>query len=335
MGLNHLNGRVEDSITGRFLSPDPYVPYAGNTGSYNRYSYTNNNPMSRVDPTGFDDGDAIDEITVLGQRIYSGTSDAVGAFFGWLKSLFGGSGPHLSPAQQTAQAHGVALSDLLQSCPSNMEYPDTSSRIAQTWSYTIGPQVAAASASPSLSFVPDPSLSAPVPLDLSNSELAPVMGLTPVDAPPQAAGNAPSTFAESAIAFGATAGGRGVSFHNAFYRLLNLVPNTTKSFSAWGNTVFDAVASNGTLELKSGQYITMSSQLRAQLAIAAEAKVPPYLAVSPTSTVSAPVVEAFREGGGAVVRFNSATGAFTSLEGAEVSEEFALFLEALEIENLF
>jgi hypothetical protein len=156
-----------------------------------------------------------------------------------------------------------------------------------------------------------------------------------VDAPPQAAGNAPSTFAESAIAFGATAGGRGVSFHNAFYRLLNLVPNTTKSFSAWGNTVFDAVASNGTLELKSGQYITMSSQLRAQLAIAAEAKVPPYLAVSPTSTVSAPVVEAFREGGGAVVRFNSATGAFTSLEGAEVSEEFALFLEALEIENLF
>jgi RHS repeat-associated protein len=53
MGLNHMNGRVEDAILGRFLSPDPYVPDPSNAQSYNRYSYVNNNPMSMVDPSGF------------------------------------------------------------------------------------------------------------------------------------------------------------------------------------------------------------------------------------------------------------------------------------------
>jgi len=53
MGLNDLNGRVEDAITGRFLSADPYVPDPGNTQSFNRYSYVNNDPLTFVDPTGF------------------------------------------------------------------------------------------------------------------------------------------------------------------------------------------------------------------------------------------------------------------------------------------
>jgi RHS repeat-associated protein len=59
MGLNHMNGRIEDSVTGRFLSPDPRTPNPYNTQSWNRYSYVNNNPLSFTDPTGFDgDGDA-------------------------------------------------------------------------------------------------------------------------------------------------------------------------------------------------------------------------------------------------------------------------------------
>ena len=53
MGLNHMNGRVQDAITGRFLSPDPTTPNPGNTQSWNRYSYVNNNPLTAVDPTGF------------------------------------------------------------------------------------------------------------------------------------------------------------------------------------------------------------------------------------------------------------------------------------------
>ena len=55
MGLNHMNGRIEDSVTGRFLSADPYGSQPANTQSWNRYSYVNNNPLTLVDPTGFDD----------------------------------------------------------------------------------------------------------------------------------------------------------------------------------------------------------------------------------------------------------------------------------------
>jgi RHS repeat-associated protein len=53
MGMNHMNGRVEDSITGRMLSADPHIPDTTNPQSYNRYSYANNNPVTFTDPTGF------------------------------------------------------------------------------------------------------------------------------------------------------------------------------------------------------------------------------------------------------------------------------------------
>jgi RHS repeat-associated protein len=52
-GLIHMNGRVQDSVTGRFLSPDPYVTEPGHTQGYNRYAYVRNNPTSFVDPSGF------------------------------------------------------------------------------------------------------------------------------------------------------------------------------------------------------------------------------------------------------------------------------------------
>ena len=54
MGLNHMNGRVEDAILGRFISPDPHITDPSNAQNYNRYSYVNNNPLSFTDPTGFD-----------------------------------------------------------------------------------------------------------------------------------------------------------------------------------------------------------------------------------------------------------------------------------------
>jgi len=54
MGLNHMNGRVQDAANGRFLSPDPYITDPLNTQNYNRYSYVYNNPATFMDPTGFD-----------------------------------------------------------------------------------------------------------------------------------------------------------------------------------------------------------------------------------------------------------------------------------------
>jgi YD repeat-containing protein len=53
MGINHMNGRVEDSIIGRMLSADPHVPSKSNPQSYNRYSYANDNPLTLIDPSGF------------------------------------------------------------------------------------------------------------------------------------------------------------------------------------------------------------------------------------------------------------------------------------------
>ena len=53
MGLNDMVGRVQDSVIGRFLSADPYVTDPVNTQDWNPYSYVYNNPMTYIDPSGF------------------------------------------------------------------------------------------------------------------------------------------------------------------------------------------------------------------------------------------------------------------------------------------
>jgi RHS repeat-associated protein len=55
-GLNYMQARYYDPVIGRFLSNDP-VGFAemiieGNFGYFNRYSYTFNDPINLVDPTG-------------------------------------------------------------------------------------------------------------------------------------------------------------------------------------------------------------------------------------------------------------------------------------------
>lgn len=50
--LIHMNGRLQDPYLGRMLSPDNYVVEPGNTQSYNRFSYVNNNPLKFYDPDG-------------------------------------------------------------------------------------------------------------------------------------------------------------------------------------------------------------------------------------------------------------------------------------------
>jgi RHS repeat-associated protein len=53
MGMNHMNGRVQDAVTGRMLSADPRISDQTDAQNYNRYSYTNSNPLTYLDPTGF------------------------------------------------------------------------------------------------------------------------------------------------------------------------------------------------------------------------------------------------------------------------------------------
>lgn len=48
-----MNGRIYDPRLGRFLQADPFVQFAANTQSYNRYSYVLNNPLVYTDPSGY------------------------------------------------------------------------------------------------------------------------------------------------------------------------------------------------------------------------------------------------------------------------------------------
>lgn len=51
-GLILMNARLYDPLTGRFLSPDPYIQLPDFTQNLNRYSYCLNNPLRYTDPSG-------------------------------------------------------------------------------------------------------------------------------------------------------------------------------------------------------------------------------------------------------------------------------------------
>jgi RHS repeat-associated protein len=53
MGLIHMNGRVYDPVTARFISADPLIQFPYDQQSYNRHSYVLNNPLNYTDPTGY------------------------------------------------------------------------------------------------------------------------------------------------------------------------------------------------------------------------------------------------------------------------------------------
>lgn len=48
-----MNGRIYDGQLGRFLSADLVIQFPDQVQSFNRYSYVQNNPLSRTDKTGF------------------------------------------------------------------------------------------------------------------------------------------------------------------------------------------------------------------------------------------------------------------------------------------
>lgn len=56
VGLINMNGRIYDPAISRFLSADPTIQAPNFLQSYNRYSYTVNNPLKYFDPTGFSFG---------------------------------------------------------------------------------------------------------------------------------------------------------------------------------------------------------------------------------------------------------------------------------------
>ena len=53
LGLVHMGARVYDPQIGRFTSADPTIPTPESTQGFNRYTYVDNSPLSRTDPSGF------------------------------------------------------------------------------------------------------------------------------------------------------------------------------------------------------------------------------------------------------------------------------------------
>jgi RHS repeat-associated protein len=53
VGIVHMNGRLFDPNTGRFIQPDPMVQNPENLQNFNRYGYCYNNPLNCTDPTGY------------------------------------------------------------------------------------------------------------------------------------------------------------------------------------------------------------------------------------------------------------------------------------------
>jgi RHS repeat-associated protein len=51
-GLVYMQARYYDAEVGRFPSVDPVGPTPGNVYSFSRYAYTNDNPVSFIDPSG-------------------------------------------------------------------------------------------------------------------------------------------------------------------------------------------------------------------------------------------------------------------------------------------
>lgn len=113
VGLTNLGGRIYDPTTGRFLSPDPMVSNPLNGRAYNAYTYARNNPMSRWDPSGYDDCPGASPCLSWGSTAGTSWSGTFGLEFG------GGGRPTpswmASPPPASAPASGTSISPPLAS----------------------------------------------------------------------------------------------------------------------------------------------------------------------------------------------------------------------------
>lgn len=73
----HMNGRVYDVDTARFLSADPNIFHPFNPLDFNRYSYVWNNPLRYTDPSGFETND-----DGMGDSDYDDNGNGINGFDG-------------------------------------------------------------------------------------------------------------------------------------------------------------------------------------------------------------------------------------------------------------
>jgi filamentous hemagglutinin len=108
---------------------------------------------------------------------------------------------------------------------------------------------------------------------------------------------------------------RGRAFERAALSALGAAKNTSKVVvEGLGKSIPDIIRGSIT-EIKSGERISNTRQLRIQAAEAARRGVPLNLIVGPeTKSVSGPLQDAIKESGGRVLVYNPTTGAFSLFE---------------------
>lgn len=111
--LVYMQARYYDPATGHFLSVDPAAPTAGNSFNFNRYAYTNNNPILNIDPNGRETGQAYAAIYRADGGVpqtYISPNDTVGpAVQAGLSILPGiGDGVNIGQAITTPSAMNIA-----------------------------------------------------------------------------------------------------------------------------------------------------------------------------------------------------------------------------------
>ncbi|WP_422139001.1 RHS repeat domain-containing protein [Endozoicomonas sp. ALC020] len=120
VGLIHMNGRVYDPKLGRFLQADPFIQAAGNTQSFNRYSYVLNNPLNAVDPSGYFFKWVKKKIKKITRSVIKGLSkvfgpelvNIVGSF---VAGYYGGAAGVAAWNYEFARAMGASSGDALKS----------------------------------------------------------------------------------------------------------------------------------------------------------------------------------------------------------------------------
>jgi RHS repeat-associated protein len=144
----NMNGRIYIPSGSIFISPDPFVPHPGNTQSFNRYGYVNNNPLSLVDPTGFDDDPLVNLVVEAAPIVEDVGEGAVGAVESLFHDIFGGGGGRPSAYQQKVSNAHLSNAQNLQGAPSAVSLGGAGSIGTESGSSTASTPVTAAGSSP-------------------------------------------------------------------------------------------------------------------------------------------------------------------------------------------
>jgi RHS repeat-associated protein len=108
LGLIHMNGRIYDPLLGRFTSADPTTPNPLDLQSYNRYSYTRNNPLRMLDPSGFTDGEATLAAGSLASMVERAVAAAKTTLSNWTNAALDATRGGEKAVQPESQANSLA-----------------------------------------------------------------------------------------------------------------------------------------------------------------------------------------------------------------------------------